>query len=367
MANIITVGDYNVSLRKPLGRGSFGTVFPAVHKDGSKVAAKQIDSPKDKTTQQELAAYQQHTHLGHENVVRIFDVCHEQTEDLDEVWIMMELCDHGHLGQYFNKYPKKFDDITIKLDMMCQIASGLEYLHGKDIVHGDIKPNNILVTTSQAKDIAKIGDFGLAKYLDPNDSSSEMNSDDETKNFKAPEFFNRTPDGKVEYHKNVDIFSAGLTFLSMIQPNHGGRLFPKAEDPLLNDYELMAPIGQIMSNRIIQNKTQLRIVVEHSDHGHIANMIRRVIYRATTAIPTWRLSASQLLPYLTKIKSNPYREILENGMYTTNPLTQYLNIPFSSNGSLMDSPFIHQIHPIMTHGRQEHFINGIQRAVPYTV
>ena len=46
---------------------------------------------------------------------------------------------------------------------MCDVGAGLKYLHGKGIVHLDIKPENILISKSEN---FKIGDFGIAAYIE---------------------------------------------------------------------------------------------------------------------------------------------------------------------------------------------------------
>ena len=48
-----------------------------------------------------------------------------------------------------------------------QILTALDYLHCKNIVHRDLKPENVLLTTKNEDAIAKVGDFGLARYLLP--------------------------------------------------------------------------------------------------------------------------------------------------------------------------------------------------------
>jgi len=56
------------------------------------------------------------------------------------------------------------------VDVMSQIASGMEYLHGQGVVHRDLKPNNILVSPNTNPELSadgyvevKLADFGLAK------------------------------------------------------------------------------------------------------------------------------------------------------------------------------------------------------------
>ena len=79
--------------------------------------------------------------------------------------------------------------------------------------------------------------------------------------FKAPEFFQRTSPGKIEYHRNVDIYAAGLTFLAILQAEKGKKmLIPQIETPL-DDSEFHAPsIGQLIAERVKYRVPILNIV-----------------------------------------------------------------------------------------------------------
>lgn len=83
----------------------------------------------------------------------------------DELFIVMEYCDRGNLGDLI----AKSGPLTVRraIRLMDRLLSGLDYAHSQGIVHRDLKPSNILLQQAQnAKYIPKIGDFGLAKsYL----------------------------------------------------------------------------------------------------------------------------------------------------------------------------------------------------------
>ncbi len=311
MSASLTLGDYTVFLRRSLGRGTFGNVLKATHRDGRDVAAKLIDSLTIKkhptTTDKELMAVYQ-IPKNHDNIIKIYNIRKEYLEDEDghNLWIMMECCQHGNLSSYLSNHPLKFDDIEFKVDLMCQFSSGLEYLHDLKIIHRDIKPGNILVGQSPTdldQVIIKIADFGLCKYLDPFDSGSTMSSNVGTANFKAPEFWNRASDDKVQYKKSVDIFAAGLTLLSMIQPmGQNGILTPRIEGGHIAG-ELSNPIGLSMYNRKMNNQRQLTLVIEIGGNPLKANMIRRIIRQATVYEPSERISASQMHSELNSLAS----------------------------------------------------------------
>lgn len=87
------------------------------------------------------------------------------------------------------------------------IASGLEYLHSNDVVHGSIKGPNILVDNSGRP---RITDFGLAKIL-RNPAFKRAFLDDQSVRWAAPETL-RTPG---TYKKETDVFSFAMVMIEV--------------------------------------------------------------------------------------------------------------------------------------------------------
>ena len=116
---------------------------------------------------------------------------------------MMEYCDLGDLDEFFENYSKILQGLDPKITLMKQIIQGIAFLHLKNIVHRDIKPGNILLKNEDGSAVVKLGDFGLSKILDPNSTTSSMSSDVGTVIFKAPEFFNQNPQGKIRNHRTL--------------------------------------------------------------------------------------------------------------------------------------------------------------------
>lgn len=92
--------------------------------------------------------------LTHPNIVSVYDVGEENGIN----YIVMELLDGDTLKDEIDKKGKLGNDVTLKY--ASQIASALEAAHKSKIVHRDIKPQNIVLTSNN---IAKVTDFGIAK------------------------------------------------------------------------------------------------------------------------------------------------------------------------------------------------------------
>ncbi|NJL29635.1 MAG: serine/threonine protein kinase, partial [Thermoanaerobaculia bacterium] len=151
-------------VERVLGRGGMGTVFlardPVI---GRPVAIKQIrpDPSTDTVRREELRSrfeleFRSAGTLAHPNVVTIYDVGQAQ----DSYFIAMEYVEGESLAERLAR-PPKLEPAEI-LDLARQIASGLDYAHSRSIVHRDVKPGNVLLTTTGH---VKITDFGLAKFL----------------------------------------------------------------------------------------------------------------------------------------------------------------------------------------------------------
>ncbi|KAG8948951.1 hypothetical protein FRC04_009152 [Tulasnella sp. 424] len=93
----------------------------------------------------------------HPNVLRFFGAW----EANNTVYLVSPFLDNGTVMQYLAAHPDA-DRTKFILD----IARGLSYLHDLDIVHGDIKGNNILISTALDAVDAVVADFGLAKLAD---------------------------------------------------------------------------------------------------------------------------------------------------------------------------------------------------------
>lgn len=102
---------------------------------------------------------------------------------------------------------------------MYQLGQALNQLYVNDIMHRDLKPQNILLDRSEADAVLKLADFGLAKYIHPNMNEGEKDCSENTvcgtPVYMAPEI--RETNGI--YDKTADLWSCGIIFLEMLVGN----------------------------------------------------------------------------------------------------------------------------------------------------
>ncbi|KAK4014944.1 hypothetical protein OUZ56_027456 [Daphnia magna] len=144
-----------------LGQGGFGVVFKGKF-GGREVAVKRVDLLKvDKREEEALLK------LDHPNIVKLFHC----EKDNDFMYYAMELCD-ASLDQLFlqsNDHRKYKGPIPRHIEAFQQLASGLEHIHSKKLIHRGIKPSNILISATPARRHIEVtlkwAGFGLAKSV----------------------------------------------------------------------------------------------------------------------------------------------------------------------------------------------------------
>ena len=129
------------------------------------------------------------------------------------VYIVLEHCPGGDLHVMLRNVVKakhaSYIPEDIALDMFCQQLLALQYVHGMDIVHRDIKGSNIFLRNSTKGDgIVQLGDFGLARLLG---EGERTNSFVGTPAYMAPEVLNGE-----EYDRASDVWSLGCVFYEML-------------------------------------------------------------------------------------------------------------------------------------------------------
>ncbi|KAA6400938.1 MAG: putative protein kinase domain protein [Streblomastix strix] len=115
--------------------------------------------------------------------------------------IVMEYCEKGDLQKFIDNLEKEHKIISEQefFDLASQLASGLSFIHSKQVIHRDLKPSNIFISGNNR---IKIGDFGISKIMDEQDYTNQVAG---TKLFLSPEMLK-----KWSYTEKVDQWSLGI-------------------------------------------------------------------------------------------------------------------------------------------------------------
>jgi serine/threonine protein kinase len=202
-SEVYTLSEY--TMEECLGRGSMGAVFRTRMPDGTPVAIKILD-PDLHTDKRGVQRFHREANtlkeLNHPYIVRIFDVGSTQGFH----FYAMEYVAGRSLLDIIDK---DFDSITASLvtDILIKISHSLESMWTAGLIHRDIKPNNILLTT---EGIPKLVDFGLAKGV--NDVGlTRTGIIYGTPNYMSPEQIQGLP---LDFR--TDVYSLGATAYHML-------------------------------------------------------------------------------------------------------------------------------------------------------
>jgi len=197
-----TIDFYRIG--KILGKGAFGKVNLAVHKLTQCLCAvksinKQFfsDESQTKKVMQEVVMLKK---TRHKNIVRLY----EYFETEKHILFVIEVCAGGDLLNYVRRRRRLKEDLAKCL--FKQIIESLAYCHSKNILHRDIKLDNILL---DANGQVKLCDFGVGKIVKKDEKMTEQCG---TPAYIAPEILR----DQGYYGFAVDIWSSGVVLFAML-------------------------------------------------------------------------------------------------------------------------------------------------------
>ncbi|BBH04368.1 receptor-like protein kinase 1 [Prunus dulcis] len=193
--------------KEELGRGAFATVFKGVLRssdNGKYVAVKRLDNMVKDNELEFKAEISSIGKTNHKNLVQLLGFCNEGQHRI----LVYEFMSNGSLAGFL--FGESMPNWYKRRQIALGIARGLLYLHedcSSQIIHCDIKPQNILLDDSIG---ARISDFGLAKLLKM-DQTHTTTGIRGTKGYVAPEWFKNFP-----ITLKVDVYSYGILLLEIV-------------------------------------------------------------------------------------------------------------------------------------------------------
>jgi serine/threonine-protein kinase len=195
-------------LLEKLGKGSMGTVFKGRQLSMNRMVAIKILHPRTVADPQLLKRLVREAHLAaklsHNNIVQAIDVGSAG----DTHYFVMEYVEGTTIKEELEK--SKIYTEAEAVDITLQVAHALQHAHGRGLIHRDVKPANIILTTER---VAKLADLGMAR--DTEDEAmvrAEKGMTIGTPFYIAPEQIL----GKEDIDGRSDIYSMGATLYHMV-------------------------------------------------------------------------------------------------------------------------------------------------------
>ncbi|KAK4268958.1 hypothetical protein QN277_022179 [Acacia crassicarpa] len=197
------IGDY--ILGPQIGSGSFAVVWLARHRhSGLEVAVKEIDKKQlsPKVSENLLKEIHILRTINHPNIIRLF----EAIQTNDRIYLILEYCNGGDLATYIHRRSKVSESVA--RHFMKHLAAGLMVLHEKHLIHRDLKPQNLLLSSTGGVPLLKIGDFGFARSLTPQGLADTLCG---SPLYMAPEIIQNQ-----KYDAKADLWSVGAILFQLV-------------------------------------------------------------------------------------------------------------------------------------------------------
>jgi len=263
----VRIGPYEILSR--IGRGVTGSTYKAKQTSLGRLIALKVLSRSLAEDAEYVQRFQAEARaagaLVHPNVVQIHDIgAAEGTH-----FIAMEFVDGGSAAEEMNRTPRFSEERA--LAVMIDIVRGLAAAHAMNLVHGDVKPSNILFASDGS---AKLADLGVAKPLLVRGQLAKSTMGDPGANtvfYVAPEVIGRKP-----ADLRTDMYSLGATFYHMVT---GGTPFTgQSVTEILKKHRQAqpVPVNEIVpeispaTTAIIARMLEKRPVRRHGDFATLA-------------------------------------------------------------------------------------------------
>ena len=204
-----TLGKYDVA--RVLGQGSMGMVYLAHDPFIGRDVAIKVANPEALEEESRAARYRKLFFneakvagmLRHPNIVSVFDAGIE-----DEVWYIVMEYVRGGVTLYAHTSPESLLPLEDVVRIIFKCARALDFAHRKGIVHRDIKPKNVLLTTEQD---VKISDFGVALLTHMDATDTQVDGVVGSPLYMAPELLREE-----NATNQSDVFSVGVVMYELL-------------------------------------------------------------------------------------------------------------------------------------------------------
>ncbi|XP_006579136.1 probable serine/threonine-protein kinase PBL26 [Glycine max] len=260
-----------------LSEGGFGSVYKGLL-NGMKIAVKQHKYASFQGEKEFKSEVNVLSKARHENVVVLLGSCSEKNNRL----LVYEYVCNGSLDQHLSEHSRSPLSWEDRINVAIGAAKGLLYLHKNNMIHRDVRPNNILITHDYHP---LLGDFGLAR--NQNQDSIHSTEVVGTLGYLAPEYAEL---GKVS--TKTDVYSFGVVLLQLITGM-------RTTDKRLGGRSLVGWARPLLRERNYPDLIDERIINSHDVH-QLFWMVR-IAEKCLSREPQRRLNMIQVVDALTDI------------------------------------------------------------------
>ncbi|XP_029126187.1 LEAF RUST 10 DISEASE-RESISTANCE LOCUS RECEPTOR-LIKE PROTEIN KINASE-like 1.2 isoform X4 [Cajanus cajan] len=191
---------------KELGEGGFGTVYYGKLRDGRSVAVKRLYENNYRRVEQFMNEIKILALLKHPNLVSLYGCTSRHSREL---LLVYEYIPNGTVADHLHSERSKPGTLPwlIRMNIAVETASALTYLHVKDIIHRDVKTNNILLDSNFR---VKVADFGLSRLF-PEHVTHVSTAPQGTPGYVDPEYHEC-----YQLTNKSDVYSFGVVLVELI-------------------------------------------------------------------------------------------------------------------------------------------------------
>ncbi|KAL3529257.1 hypothetical protein ACH5RR_008579 [Cinchona calisaya] len=196
----------NFDSSRELGDGGFGTVYKGKLRDGRDVAVKRLYESNLKRVEHFRNEVEILTRLRHRNLVSLYGCT---SRNCRELLLVFEYIPNGTVADHVHGVLARTGSLpwTTRMSIAIETASALSYLHASDVIHRDVKTNNILLDNNFC---VKVADFGLSRLF-PINATHISTAPQGTPGYVDPEYHQC-------YHltDKSDVYSFGVVLIELL-------------------------------------------------------------------------------------------------------------------------------------------------------